>query len=133
MHATNSMRFLISKGCIYNFPSRFTARITELLTVLDDLNMGKYERTMVADARGNILGLYSSTSLKTILWFFSKSTGLENRRLLVQSQACQYSFLRFMVVIATRLIPLSLLSIVLTKVMWKSSQWHGKNIVQSTG
>lgn len=28
---------------------RFTARITELIQVLDDLNKGKYERTMVAD------------------------------------------------------------------------------------
>ncbi|KAH3849269.1 hypothetical protein DPMN_091665 [Dreissena polymorpha] len=29
--------------------SGFTARITELMTVLDDLNNGKYERTMVTD------------------------------------------------------------------------------------
>lgn len=28
----------------------FTARITELMHVLDDLNKGKYQRTMVADS-----------------------------------------------------------------------------------
>lgn len=29
------------------FPRRFTARITELMKVLKELNSGKYERTMV--------------------------------------------------------------------------------------
>ena len=37
------------------------------------------------------------------------------------------------IVIATRLIPLSLLSIVSAMVMWESSRWLGKNVVQSTG
>ena len=36
-------------------------------------------------------------------------------------------------VIGTGFIPLSLLSVVSTMVMWESSQWLGKNIVQSTG
>ena len=44
----------------------------------------------------------------------------------------QYSFQGLMIVIATGFIPLSLLSVVSTVVMWESSQWHGKNIVQST-
>ena len=45
----------------------------------------------------------------------------------------QYSFLGLMKIIATEFIPLSQLSIVLTVVMWESSQWLGKNIMQSTG
>ena len=45
----------------------------------------------------------------------------------------QYSFRGLMVVIATGFIPLSLLSVVSTMVMWESSQWFGKNIVRSTG
>ena len=45
----------------------------------------------------------------------------------------QYSFRGLMIVIATVVIPLSPLSIVLTMVMWESSQWLGKNIVRSTG
>ena len=45
----------------------------------------------------------------------------------------QYFFQGLMIVIATGFIPLSVLSVVLTMVMWKSSQWLGKNIVQSTG
>ena len=45
----------------------------------------------------------------------------------------QYSFRGLMIVIATGFIPLSPLSVVLTMVMWESSQWLGKNIVQSTG
>ena len=45
----------------------------------------------------------------------------------------QYSFGGLMIVTATGFIPLSQLSIVLTVVMWESSQWLGKNIVQSTG
>ena len=36
--------------CFY----RFTARITQLNTVLDDLNKGHYERTMVGDQNGKI-------------------------------------------------------------------------------
>ena len=32
---------------------RFTARITELMHVLDDLNKGKYQRTMVTDSRSD--------------------------------------------------------------------------------
>ena len=44
----------------------------------------------------------------------------------------QYSFQGFMMVIATAFIPLSVLSIVSTMVMWESSQWLGKNIVQSS-
>ena len=44
----------------------------------------------------------------------------------------QYSFQGLMVVVATGFIPLSPLSVVLTMVMWKSSQWLGKNILWST-
>ena len=44
----------------------------------------------------------------------------------------QYSFRRLMIVIATGFIPLSLLSVVSTMIMWESSQWLGKNIVGST-
>ena len=33
---------------------RFTARITELIKVLDELNAGKYERTMVSDANHKV-------------------------------------------------------------------------------
>ena len=46
---------------------------------------------------------------------------------------CQYSFRGLMVVIATGFIPLSLLSVVSTIVMWESSQWLVKNTVPSTG
>ena len=45
----------------------------------------------------------------------------------------QYSFQGLMIVIATAFIPLSLLSLVSTIVMWESSQWLGKNTVRSTG
>ena len=45
----------------------------------------------------------------------------------------QYSFRGLMIVIATGFIPLSTLSNVSIIVLWKSSQWLGKNIVQSTG
>ena len=45
----------------------------------------------------------------------------------------QYSFRGLMIIIATRFIPLSPLSVVSTMVMWESSQWLGKNIVRSTG
>ena len=45
----------------------------------------------------------------------------------------QYSFQGLMMVIATGFIPLSLLSVVSTMVLWESSQWLGKNIVRSTG
>ena len=38
-----------------------------------------------------------------------------------------------MILIATGFIPLSPLSIASTMVMWESSQWLGRNIVQSTG
>ena len=44
----------------------------------------------------------------------------------------QFSVRGLMIVVATGFIPLSLLSIVSTLVMWESSQWLGKNIVQST-
>ena len=45
----------------------------------------------------------------------------------------QYSFRGLMIVIATGFTPLLLLSVVSTMVMWESSQWLGKNIVQSAG
>ena len=45
----------------------------------------------------------------------------------------QYSFRGLMIVIATRFIPLSKLSIDSTMVIWESSQWLGRIIVQSTG
>ena len=45
----------------------------------------------------------------------------------------QYSPLGLVIVTATGFIPLLRLSIILTMVMWESSQWLGKNIVQSTG
>ena len=38
-----------------------------------------------------------------------------------------------MIVIVAGFIPLSLLSIVSTRVMWEGSQWLGKNIVCSAG
>ena len=39
---------------IVYFNVRFTARITELIKVLEDLNSGKYERTMVSDANHKV-------------------------------------------------------------------------------
>ena len=45
----------------------------------------------------------------------------------------QYSFRGLMIVIVTGFISLSPMSIVSTMVMWESSYWLGKNIVQSTG
>ena len=45
----------------------------------------------------------------------------------------QYSFRGLMIVIATGFIPLSPPSVVSTMVMWESSQWTAKNIVQNTG
>ena len=45
----------------------------------------------------------------------------------------QYSFQGLMIVRATGFSPLSPLSIVSTMVMWESSQWLGKNIMQNTG
>ena len=47
------------------------------------------------------------------------------------SRLKQYSFRRMMIVIATVFIPLSLLSVVSTMVMWESNQWLGKNSVWS--
>ena len=44
----------------------------------------------------------------------------------------QHLFRELMIVIATGSIPSSPLSIVSTIVMWKISQWLGKNIMQST-
>ena len=44
----------------------------------------------------------------------------------------QYSFRGLMRVVAKGFIPLSLLSVVLTIVMWENSQWLGKKIVWST-
>ena len=44
-----------------------------------------------------------------------------------------YSFRGLIIVIATGFIPLSPLSVVLTMVMWESSQSLGKNIVRCTG
>lgn len=34
----------------------FTARVTEIKKVLDDLNAGKYERTMISDYKNNAIG-----------------------------------------------------------------------------
>ena len=45
----------------------------------------------------------------------------------------QCSFRGLMIVIATGFIPLAPLSVVSTMVVWESSQWLRKNIVQSTG
>ena len=45
----------------------------------------------------------------------------------------QHSIRRLMIVIVTGFIPLSLLSVVSTMVMWESSQWLRENIVRSTG
>ena len=45
----------------------------------------------------------------------------------------QYSFRGWMIVIATRFIPLLPLSFVSTMALWESSQWLGKNIMWSTG
>ena len=44
----------------------------------------------------------------------------------------QYSFRGLMLVIATGFIPLSLLSIVSTMIIWEGSQGLGKNILRST-
>ena len=49
------------------------------------------------------------------------------------SRLGQYSFPWLMVFIASGFIRLSPLSVVLTKVMYESSQWLGKNIVWITG
>ena len=46
------------------------------------------------------------------------------------SQVGRYSLRGLMTVIATGFIPLSPLSVVSTMVMWESSKWLGKNIVQ---
>ena len=48
-------------------------------------------------------------------------------------QLGQYSFQGLMADISTGSIPLPLLSIVSTTVMWESSLWLGQNIVRSTG
>ena len=45
----------------------------------------------------------------------------------------QYFFRRLTIFIVTVFIPLSMLSVVSTMAKWESSQWLGKNIVQSTG
>ena len=45
----------------------------------------------------------------------------------------QYSFRGLMIVIVTGFIPLSPMVVVSTMFMWESSQWHGNNIVRSTG
>ena len=42
-------------------PFRFTARITELISVLDDLNKGRYERTMVNERKQEGKSLYPVT------------------------------------------------------------------------
>ena len=51
----------------------------------------------------------------------------------VDPQLSQYSYRWLMIIIATGSIPLSLLSLVSTMVIWKYSQWFGKNIVRSSG
>ena len=48
-------------------------------------------------------------------------------------QLSQYSFGGLIIVIVTGFIVLPLLSVVSTIVLWESSQWLGKNIVQSSG
>ena len=65
--------------------------------------------------------------------FIRMRCGLENRCRWFDPRLGQYSFRGWMIAIAIELIPLSPLSIVSTMVMWKSSQWLGKNIVRSTG
>lgn len=40
--------YLKCNVCVFFGYSRFTARVTEFMKVLDDLSVGKYERTMVA-------------------------------------------------------------------------------------
>ena len=49
------------------------------------------------------------------------------------SRLGQYSFRGLTIVITTGFVPLSPLSVVSTMVLWESSQWLGKNIVQSSG
>ena len=50
---------------IYSFDlCRFTARITELMRVLDDLNKGQYQRTMVSD-KGN--GRYKNIIIYNVI------------------------------------------------------------------
>ena len=46
---------------------------------------------------------------------------------------CPYIFQGLMIVIATGFIPSSLLSLVVTMVVWENSQWLGKNNTWSTG
>ncbi len=41
------MKYLSDLIHVY-IPHRFTARITELMKVLKELNVGKYERTMIS-------------------------------------------------------------------------------------
>ena len=53
-------------------------------------------------------------------------------KIIFTHQNCEYSFRRLTMVIATGFIPLSTLSVVPKIAMWESSQWLGKNIVQST-
>lgn len=49
---------------MFVFPFSFTARITELMRVLKELNSGKYERTMVSHSeKGKLLKLSSSKTL----------------------------------------------------------------------
>ena len=45
----------------------------------------------------------------------------------------QYSYLGLIIFIAPGFLPFSPQSIVLTMVMWESSQWLRKNIMQSSG
>ena len=60
-------------------------------------------------------------------------TGEQEVAASITSSANNFFYLRLMTVIATGFIPLSLLTIVSTIVMWESSQWPGKNIVRSAG
>ena len=103
-------------------------------------------------AKGEMLVIYSTqskSSILAILRLLSVNTNafnlgpahssvgsIENLRTggrWFDPQLSQYSFRRLMIVIATGFIPLSPLSVVLTMVMWESSQWLGKNIVWCTG
>ena len=74
--------------------------------------------------------LAGGTAAVLVSWY---QAGLENKRSLVRTQTESIFIPRFIIVILTGFIPLSLLSYVWTIVVWESSQWLVKNIVRTAG
>lgn len=69
---SNVVHLMLSNDFV--FPFSFTARITELMRVLKELNSGKYERTMVSQSDKSELQrlLKSKTNFKELCsWFIS--------------------------------------------------------------